>query len=431
MNTFYIPEDNMSRLEKQLGTIQKKCSSNEFSFTYNKIGEEYKTFDISPDEQVTIKYIVVEVEGTVKHDGWEFVATIDHANKAGNIIRAFNTELTIPAKYKTCGPTCEHCNKIRNRKDTYLIYNAESKEFKQVGKACMQEYTNGLDAEHVAALVSCYSKMEDMSWSIPSGSYTKYQNVEEILNYAFECYRHFGYEKAYYDEYETTYSKSTRERVSNYMQLDSGRISPSSDWGRAIKEEMDEVGFNHNSDYANQMTEGSLKWIAEQKDDNEYIRNLRIICTEPYTESRNFGILVSMPAAYGRYLDQKAYEGKKAQEHKEEAKSEYQGEVGDKLEIQCSSFKCISTFDNMYGTTWLYKFTDESGNIYTWFASSPVQDEDKVIAIKGTVKKHEEYKGVKQTIMTRCKVTERNEETAAPAAPQEDIFEVIDEVFYQ
>jgi hypothetical protein len=58
----------------------------------------------------------------------------------------------------------------------------------------------------------------------------------------------------------------------------------------------------------------------------------------------------------------------------------------------------------MWGTTWLYKFTDEAGNVFTWFASSPVNDEDKVLTIKDTVKKHEEYKGIKQTVMTRCRV---------------------------
>lgn len=410
MNTFYIPEANLERLEKRLQTIQKKCKANQYDFHYQIIGEEFHTINEDTPDEATIKYIVIEAEGTVKHEGWEFVATLDHSNAAGNIIRAYNTELKIPDRYKTCDPTCEHCNKIRSRKDTYIIYNQETKEFKQVGRACLAEYTNGLSAEHVADLESFFKVLEDSSWSTPlASSYNKYQQVEEVLRYAFECYRHFGYQKAYYDEYETRYTRSTRDRVSDYMQYDSGKMNK--EWREVIQAEMEEVGFDANSKQAIQMTQDSLKWIAEQDvENNDYLRNLQIICSEKYTENRNFGILVSLPAAYGRYLDHKAYEEKKQEQQKIELKSEYQGEKGDKLEIATSSVKCISTFDSMYGTTWLYKIVDTDGNIYVWYASKPIDNPEIVKKIRGTVKDHSEYNEVKQTVLTRCKVIEVSNE---------------------
>lgn len=412
MNTFYIPEANLERLEKRLQTIQKKCEANQYDFHYQIIGEEFHTINEDTPDEATIKYIVIEAEGTVKHGGWEFVATLDHSNSAGNIIRAYNTELKIPDRYKTCGPTCEHCNKIRSRKDTYLIYNQETKEFKQIGRACLAEYTNGLSAEHVADLESFFKVLEDSSWSTPStSSYNKYQQVEEVLRYAFECYRHFGYEKAYYDEYETRHTRSTRDRVSDYMQYDSGKMNK--EWREVIQAEMEEVGFDANSKQAIQMTQDSLKWIAEQDvENNDYLRNLQIICSEKYTENRNFGILVSLPAAYGRYLDHKAYEERKQEQQKVELKSEYQGEKGDKLEIATSSVKCISTFDSMYGTTWLYKIVDTDGNIYIWYASKSIDNPEIVRKIRGTVKDHSEYNEVKQTVLTRCKVIEVSNEAS-------------------
>ncbi len=47
---------------------------------------------------------------------------------------------------------------------------------------------------------------------------------------------------------------------------------------------------------------------------------------------------------------------------------------------------------------------DENGNVYVWFASGNfVPDLGSHYHIKGTVKKHDDYKGDKQTILTRCK----------------------------
>jgi hypothetical protein len=39
----------------------------------------------------------------------------------------------------------------------------------------------------------------------------------------------------------------------------------------------------------------------------------------------------------------------------------------------------------------------------TWFASKGVLQEGDTVLLTGTVKKHDEYNGQKQTIMTRCK----------------------------
>lgn len=64
---------------------------------------------------------------------------------------------------------------------------------------------------------------------------------------------------------------------------------------------------------------------------------------------------------------------------------------------------------------YLHKFKDEHGNIFTWKTSDPLGywdehgqwvhiDEGTQVTIKGTVKEHSEYKGIKQTVLTRCKV---------------------------
>lgn len=83
--------------------------------------------------------------------------------------------------------------------------------------------------------------------------------------------------------------------------------------------------------------------------------------------------------------------------------SNWVGEVGEKIEIDVT-VDSVRTVNGYYGTTYLYKLIDTDGNDLTWFATRPALDGLTNIKIKGTVKKHDEYNGNKQTLLTRVKV---------------------------
>ncbi|MGA4842102.1 hypothetical protein [Streptomyces sp. G45] len=56
----------------------------------------------------------------------------------------------------------------------------------------------------------------------------------------------------------------------------------------------------------------------------------------------------------------------------------------------------------------LVKFSDASGNVYVWFSSAAiVPDKGDEVEVTGTVKKHDMYGEVAQTVLTRCRVAER------------------------
>ena len=107
-------------------------------------------------ETVTLRYVLIQVYGEVIHNDWEFVAVIAHED-AGNVIRQMKEDIEVPARYYYTDPVCEHCNTKRKRKDTYLIHNVSSDEWKQVGKTCLTEFTNGMDAELVASYISTFN----------------------------------------------------------------------------------------------------------------------------------------------------------------------------------------------------------------------------------------------------------------------------------
>lgn len=92
--------------------------------------------------------------------------------------------------------------------------------------------------------------------------------------------------------------------------------------------------------------------------------------------------------------------------------SEFQGNINERLK----NLELTITFETTFagksysywddGTKYFYSMKDKNGNVYTWTTTTPMAEKgqgDKVV-IDGTVKEHKEYKGEKQTVLTRCRI---------------------------
>jgi hypothetical protein len=96
-----------------------------------------------------------------------------------------------------------------------------------------------------------------------------------------------------------------------------------------------------------------------------------------------------------------------------DASSEYVGNIGDKFEGEVEVTNVFVSNAGYYGPSMIIGMKDEAGNKLVWFSSSmPDVERGDKMHIKGTIKKHEEYRGVRQTALTRCKVRLLNEEAA-------------------
>lgn len=101
--------------------------------------------------------------------------------------------------------------------------------------------------------------------------------------------------------------------------------------------------------------------------------------------------------------------------------SRWVGETGERVEREVvylgyGSYE-RSSFSG-YGTdvVHVYRFADGDGNLLVWKTTAYLQceDEERFLApikagtrltLRGTVKAHDEYRGIKQTVLSRCKVT--------------------------
>lgn len=82
--------------------------------------------------------------------------------------------------------------------------------------------------------------------------------------------------------------------------------------------------------------------------------------------------------------------------------SEFQGKPNDRIEREVRLNRIIELGENHWGSSRMYQFADTDGNVYVWTTgTNKGWETGKSLVIRGTVKGHITYKGVKQTELTR------------------------------
>lgn len=409
-NVYAIWQGHMDELRKKVAKIQKKCSKYGCDFIFEEVGEEIREVEDKTSVDPTtgkhpkynLKYILVRADGTALINGWEFVASVEHTEK-GNIFSKALTDVEIPLRYRCSDPYCEHCNSNRMRKGTFIVRNAETGEFKQVGHNCLMDYTHGMSASCATFFASIKDVFEEEAERMPSGfgSHEKYFDTKEVLRYSAETIRLFGYSKS------ENGADSTRSRMSAYFDCRHGGLFPK-EYNEEISQLLNDVGFNADSDEAKKMVEDALAWLETQEESNDYMHNLKVVCALDYTTYNKFGLLVSLFPTFNKDLEIQEQRKAEAELGKN---SEYVGKVGDKVDVQIDSVKLITSWTNSFTydltTTYVWKIIGKDGNIYTWKTQKWMDTDKPPVSIKGTVKEHKEFREVKQTELTRCKVTYR------------------------
>jgi hypothetical protein len=130
---------------------------------------------------------------------------------------------------------------------------------------------------------------------------------------------------------------------------------------------------------------------------------LKIISKQDEVSTKRFGFLASLIPAYQRYLGFEAEKKKKLETQKE---SNFVGKEKQRMvfeNVECIFVKLLETY---YGTSTMIKFIDDDGNNLVWFGSGCIEEYEsgQKYTIKATIKKHDTYNGVKQTIINRVKL---------------------------
>lgn len=403
-NQYLIHEDKIEKLEKKLATLETKCKKYGVEFNYKRVDELFTESDKKDEKGFPIvnHYFIVEASGLLKHADWEFVATIDHREGNGNVIRSYANSIQVPDRFYYSEPFCEHCNTKRRRKDTYIIHNTVTDEWKQVGRSCVNEFTNGLDAQWIAWYTQMYSEIEDSYSPDTSIRPREYHSVRTILLYAAECVKHFGY-------FKTDDRYPTKHRTLDYYYFCERGWVANKELREVYTEDMESVSFNINSDDTVKLVDDAISWVCNLSEkeitDNNYMHNLYNIVSNEYATCRDIGMLVSLIPTYNRELAKREREEQiRIENAKEVIASDFVGNIGDRITFKLESAECVCSRETMFGYQHLYKFKDVDGNILMWSTSNYIDSDKDINTICGTVKSHEEFRGVKQTFLTRCKL---------------------------
>lgn len=388
---YAIYEGNLDRLEKKLKRIFNKCKAYGCDFHYEQTGEEFRELKDEKGNKYTARFVLVEAEGTAVINDWEFVAELEHTEK-GNIITGV-AGIEVPERYYTTTPVCEHCNSKRYRKNTYIVRNKTTGEFKQVGKSCLKDFTHGMSAEAVTQYMSLFDTLIEGETPEPGCSYQRYVNTKEYLSYVAETIRHFGYTRSS-DE-----GISTAIRALDFYDAAHGR-AVTKEYLQDLLDKMRSVNFDIDSDLTVKLVSDALAWVSEQEENSNYIHNLKTACSLEYVKG-NFGLYASLFPAYDRDLERTA---KRKAVLDIEQSSEYVGEISDRITVKVQSVKCVTSWETDFGVTHIYKIIGADGNVYTWKTGKYIDDTVDEMSITGTVKAHTEFRGIKQTELTRCRV---------------------------
>lgn len=406
MRKFSIYDGNMPRFEKALKRIKNKCEKYNCPFIYNEVGEEFKTELVSElddgtplehEIEITRRFIIIEVEAKPIIADWELIASLEHT-KEGNIIHNVGNNVEIPKRYYNVAPYCEHCNVNRYRKNSFIIHNVKTNEFKQVGKTCLNDFTGNINAEWLASFYSMFSKLA--IFEAPQGGYSngeQYFSVIDLLTYTVAVTNIYGYCKSGSDN-------ATGQTVKDFYIVNERGGYPFPKVNEHIKNKMQGVNFKV-TDKDKETAHNILAYVDTMEDTNNYTHNIKTLCKSEMVSYSNVNLLVSAITCYNRNLERIEREEKRKQETR---KSNHVGNIKDKLTINVASWKCLTSWCGCYNgyetTTFLYQFIDDNGNIFIWKTQKFFDDDETITAITGTVKAHNVFRDAKQTELTRCKV---------------------------
>lgn len=375
-NTYTILEEKRDEVAKKLRRLQKKAQKYNVPFVVTesepyghtvvrvidgrKFEEKYEVYDLTIESEV------------IKNDGYSIIARIEHCDD-GNIVNVFSGEMQV--EWAKIPAHCDHCNGNHHQKITVIVEKDGVQ--KQVGRTCLKEYC-GIDPQTIGMVNQFFDDIEE--YTVEGYDFSEHiphvYDTDIVLAHAIAVLREQGYRKT--DERD-----SNRDAV---LKLALEGVRPA------------EADYEKAKDMSAYIEEMSVEDAVSARLDN-----VRTRIKGYYCKPSDFGYFAFAPLAYENMM--KRIEKQKERDAERKAMSEtseYVGTVGERTVFNVKEAKLLTSWENMYGMTFLYRFIDENNNVLVWFASTTINE--GVTKIKATIKDHSERDGVKQTIITRVKV---------------------------
>lgn len=408
----------LSLLQEKLAKINKRAAKKNFGCPELRLVDHETFYRVAPrdreavdlglkdyEEAVKIEYHKVSIEGDApKFAGWDFLGTLDHVSIANHVMVNTVPGKTIPEQYFHAEPVCDHCGKVRYRKDTFVLQH-ENGEYKQVGRLCIRDFL-GHDVAGLARYLQYVRELmgaldDEDSEYYGRGSAEAYSyDLKRTLEITVAVIRAFGWTSRAAARSDNT--GATRATAADVMTI----LDPPRKGGRWLEAFKKTYLENRRPEEDAEEVRKVLEWVAEQEATNEYMHNVKAIANAEYVNYKTIGFAASMVAAYQRAMEKL----RQRELQRRNSKNEWIGEEKQKIELTVDVIG-VRYIENAYtgGSVALHRMRDPEGRVVTWFAYGSKDNNleaGKKYKIKATVKKHDTYKDWKQTLVNRVKVLE-------------------------
>jgi hypothetical protein len=310
----------------------------------------------------------------VRFKGWRLVASVDNVEGLP-VFRSVPGE-DVPVRYREMNPAaCEHCGVSRFRTETFIVGNEDGR-YMQAGSTCVRDFI-GWDVSAVAAYYEDIGNIIDDPDTLGSYAVVAFR-PEDIIRAASSVVSVDGkYHRSSEQE------SSTKGKVVEMLLPTASNASLREYYGTEPQQ-------------AERIYDATLAALPTLDLSGDWAYNLTTTMKAERVEMRHVGIIASAVVLGLRAIEDAATGNG----------GEYIAPVGEKVTVT-GTMNDFRRIDGAYGTSYLITLADDNGNIVKWFASNPgtsMQALGRRFTMTGTVKKHDEYRGVKSTVLTRCKM---------------------------
>lgn len=331
------------------------------------------------EDDYLVDYYNINVE--LKND-WSIIGSINHVDQL-----VYNLKYDGSLQKYLKSTKCDSCSTKRNRNKTFIIQHKLNEEILQVGTSCLGKYMGyGKDFWEMYSDLISYSESYK-----ESEEYEAYKtarqvfDLEEVLYHAINIISKNGF-------------------VSRSRSWEAGGYSTAGLVKNLFTFEKDSFEAN---DFSNQSTKDKVKmvidflkndFVAEQ--DNDFHYNIQTVfervVDKNYVTDSELGFVVYFPVFFDTIMKKRIVQ--------KENNSQWVGEIKEKMEKELTFVKS-SGYDGVYGYVNFYNFIDDKENVFIWKTTKNVSFiVTSKYNIKFTIKEHTDFRGIKQTIITRAKV---------------------------
>lgn len=422
--TYQLNEVGVARMREVIEGLQKIAAKLEVPGPEMHVSSDFVMHPMLDEKGKEVKGRFVKVfEVTLtglapKLSGWEFIATLQHERDQEhgvyqNVVRAVpgldkRTEADLET-YRDAEPWCDHCNTVRQRKDTYVVREVDKPdadgEWKQVGGSCLKDFLGHKSPNKIAAWLETLMELDHIpvrQWEGGGAMRAEeYVNLEWYLAHVSCMMRKHGW---------TSSKKAQETGDTPTWMLASTNMQNQRD---QLKDRKGQYLFDTPTAPDVAMAQATIEWVRTGLVEQEgrplsgYENNLKVACRSAETNVRNLGIVGSAVIAYKMRQE-------RAETKERLGPGKFIGALGQKVEVRVFVKKVIP-HPSEWGVTnicIMEEVTDNAegkpepnGNKLVWFASGGRGlPEAKTLWITGTVKKHSVGRnGQNETVLTRVR----------------------------